>query len=143
MERTTLPRSWFSRSNWFVRSTREMGEQGKSRSSRLQWKHHPGMAEGRLFLSLPPNHGTNPWKSQYFGMPASLPGVGNVPGEGCSVGHIPWCCSTQPCCSQGFLCGRRGREQGAGCGNGVEQHNPGHTGSFLNAFIDCSVHVRM
>lgn len=67
----------------------------------------------------------------------------NLLGEGCSVGHIPRCCSTQACCSQGFLWGCRGREQGLGCGNGVEQHNPGRAGSFLNAFIDCSVHVRM
>lgn len=115
------------------------GEQGKSRSSRLQWKHHPGTAFcfccqtmalilGKVSI-LACLHPSQVW--------------GDLLREGCSVGHIPSCCSTQPCCSHGFLCGWRGREQGPGCGNGVEQHNLGHAGSFLNAFIDCSVHVRM
>lgn len=69
---------------------------------------------GNTILCLLPNHGTNPWKSQYLGMPASFPGEGEPAWRGMLCGAHPQVLQHPGLLLTGIPLGLQG--QGAGSG---------------------------
>lgn len=124
MGRTALPRSWFSRSNKFVRSSREMGSrvrggpQGCGGSITL-------VRQREAYFCLCHQTVTPTLEEvSISGFLHPSPVWGTCLGRDASCGHIPGRCSGWPCCARGVpLQPRWGAEQGRGCGDGVEQHS--------------------